>query len=263
MVRTGPTANALAVTYATRGTATNGSDYTSLSGTVTIPAGQSTAYITVTPLADGVREPNETVVVELQDRNGYNVGLTSERTATVIIQDDSDAPTGGASLWSGTALSNFTGFGGTFTELTDPVRGAVIQAQVTTARPESPWDSQLLQAINRSVSNGDILFLEFWARSIGSGPAAITAVFERVNSPWDKSLVRHINVNRAWTRVQLPFRAHDNFGSGQARFGFHLGHYAQTIQFAGFRTLNYGQGSVDLAPGGPLSLYNIDGTMAT
>ena len=48
--RTGDTSQALEVNYSVSGTATNGVDYQRLSGVVTIPAGQSTAQIAVTPI---------------------------------------------------------------------------------------------------------------------------------------------------------------------------------------------------------------------
>ena len=51
--RTGSTARALVVYYNTiNGTATNGVDYQTLSGQVTIPASQTTATITLTPTED-------------------------------------------------------------------------------------------------------------------------------------------------------------------------------------------------------------------
>ena len=45
--RTGDTSQSLTVNYTLGGSATNGSDYTSLATSVLIPAGQSTATVTV------------------------------------------------------------------------------------------------------------------------------------------------------------------------------------------------------------------------
>ena len=54
--RSGSTSSALTVSYTVGGTATAGSDYQSLSGSVLIPAGQSSASIVVTPVDDGFWE---------------------------------------------------------------------------------------------------------------------------------------------------------------------------------------------------------------
>src|SRR4051812_17201504 len=52
---------ATTVTYTVSGTATAGVDYYALSGSVTIPQGQSGALIWVTPIQDSLLEGNETV----------------------------------------------------------------------------------------------------------------------------------------------------------------------------------------------------------
>src|SRR5207253_444306 len=72
--RTGSTAAALTVNYTVGGSATPGSDYTALSGSVTIPAGAASAPITVTPVDDTAVEPDETVVLTLAPGGGYQVG---------------------------------------------------------------------------------------------------------------------------------------------------------------------------------------------
>ena len=84
--RTGSTAAPLTVSYAVGGTATAGSDYAALSRTVVIPAGASSAAITVRPANDTAVEPSETVAVRLVAGSAYAVGASS--TATVGIVDD-------------------------------------------------------------------------------------------------------------------------------------------------------------------------------
>jgi hypothetical protein len=88
--RTGATAAALSapvtVAFTVSGTATPGTDYNSLSPTVTIPAGLTTAVKTVIPKQDTAVEPNETVIVTLSQSANYKVG--SPKTATVILASD-------------------------------------------------------------------------------------------------------------------------------------------------------------------------------
>jgi len=84
--RTGSTASPLTVFYTVGGSATNGTDYQSLSGSVTIPGGSSTALITVTPIDDSLMEGSESVVVQLQVNAAYTIGSPS--SATVMIADN-------------------------------------------------------------------------------------------------------------------------------------------------------------------------------
>jgi len=81
----------ITVNYAVSGTATAGTDYTALSGTAVIPAGQNSVAITVTPADDLVIEPTETVTLSLT--GGAGAGLTfnaatGSATATVDITDN-------------------------------------------------------------------------------------------------------------------------------------------------------------------------------
>ena len=66
VARTGSLAADLTVPYAIDGTASNGLDYATLPGVVTIPAGTPSATIIVNPIVDGVTEPIETVGLALQ-----------------------------------------------------------------------------------------------------------------------------------------------------------------------------------------------------
>lgn len=90
--RTGDTSDPLTVTYTVGGTASNDdSDFTpTLTGSVTIAAGSSTADITVTPVDDSDIEGAETVTVTLIDTADYDLGATTE--ATVTIADNDVAP---------------------------------------------------------------------------------------------------------------------------------------------------------------------------
>src|SRR5262249_55061845 len=77
------TALPLTVQYTVGGTATAGTDYTALSGSVTIAAGQDSADISITPLADAVAEGSETVVLTLSSASGYTVASTTPATVTI------------------------------------------------------------------------------------------------------------------------------------------------------------------------------------
>lgn len=87
--RTGDTSAELQLFVARGGSATGNADYTGLGGSnffVTLPAGQSSATVTVSPLQDNVVDPAETVVLTINPTVSYVVGAQS--SATVTITDD-------------------------------------------------------------------------------------------------------------------------------------------------------------------------------
>lgn len=84
--RTGDLSGSLTVNYTVGGTATSGTDYTALSGTVTFSAGALTLDVAVAAYADAEPEAVETVAVSLLGGTNYFVGVAS--TATVNFADN-------------------------------------------------------------------------------------------------------------------------------------------------------------------------------
>jgi hypothetical protein len=91
VTRTGSTAAALTLNVSVSGTATSGTDFTPLS-TVTIPAGSTSATLSVVPMDDSTVEAPETVVVALQSGSGYQIGDPASATATIADNDTTPAP---------------------------------------------------------------------------------------------------------------------------------------------------------------------------
>ncbi len=87
--RYGATNDPVTATYQIGGTASNGVDYVTLSGTVTIPAGERHALITVIPLGDGPPDITSTVILGLNPSTNvppdYLLGFP--RKAAAIILD--------------------------------------------------------------------------------------------------------------------------------------------------------------------------------
>ena len=105
--RTGDTTAALTVKFAVSGTATSGTDYTSIGTSVTIAAGSKTATKTVTPKYDTLNEGNETVIVTLATDSAYTIG--TPKSATVTIKDTPPVITVKASpAAGGTATGAYT-----------------------------------------------------------------------------------------------------------------------------------------------------------
>ena len=96
----------ITLAYTVDGTATAGSDYTALSGTVAVPAHATTATIPVTLIDDSAQEGSETVVLTLAAGSGYRVGSLATHTLTIAANDGPGASFASASQdvfeWSGT-----------------------------------------------------------------------------------------------------------------------------------------------------------------
>ncbi|RFC48369.1 MAG: Calx-beta domain-containing protein/PKD domain-containing protein [Verrucomicrobia bacterium] len=88
VTRTGPVADALTVNFNRSGSAVSGTDYTAIAaaGSVTIPVGQASAEIVVSPLQDTTAEGPETVIITLTNGSGYAIGAPG--SATVTLNDD-------------------------------------------------------------------------------------------------------------------------------------------------------------------------------
>jgi len=88
ITRTGDTTNALTVSFRATGTARNGSDYERIAYEATIPAGEASATVTITPIDDAVAEFDERVLVVLRANSAYRLDL-DHAAATVTIADNS------------------------------------------------------------------------------------------------------------------------------------------------------------------------------
>jgi hypothetical protein len=75
------------VRYSTaNGTATAGSDYTAVSGTLTFPPGQTSRTFTVPIINDALKEPSESAMLALS--NPVNASLGAAPSATLWIADN-------------------------------------------------------------------------------------------------------------------------------------------------------------------------------
>jgi hypothetical protein len=88
VTRSGGTASGASVDFATAdGTATAGSDYTAVSGTLTFGASETTKTFTIGILPDGSNEDNETLILTLGNATG-GLLLGAPATAVLFIVDD-------------------------------------------------------------------------------------------------------------------------------------------------------------------------------
>jgi subtilase family serine protease len=88
--RAGNTSLDLEVKYSVAGTADPGSDYEPIPETVTIPAGQETSTVIITPIDDLLAEYDETVTLTIEPDPAYIVPAVA--AATVTVQSDELIP---------------------------------------------------------------------------------------------------------------------------------------------------------------------------
>ena len=102
------TGSAIVVNYSNRGHATSGSDYTALSGSVSIGNGNQTATITLTATDDSSIEPYESVLIELENGTGYSLEGYNKAVAYIVDNDTSEMPSVSGES-SATSLADLTG----------------------------------------------------------------------------------------------------------------------------------------------------------
>ena len=87
-----PSAFATTVNFTLDGTATSGTDYAAITGSIIILAGDTTGEIIINPTPDDVFEDNETVIVTLTGAtsNGQPLTLARATQATGTISNDDD-----------------------------------------------------------------------------------------------------------------------------------------------------------------------------
>jgi Ca2+-binding RTX toxin-like protein len=93
------------------GTATNGTDYTTIPATVTFAAGSATAAVTLTPVDDLGVEGNETAILTLLSGSGYTLGSATSATVT-LADNDVNGSNGGNTLTGDGGNNALNGLGG-------------------------------------------------------------------------------------------------------------------------------------------------------
>ncbi|PZO08173.1 MAG: autotransporter outer membrane beta-barrel domain-containing protein [Lysobacteraceae bacterium] len=87
LTRSASLASPTVVNITTTGTATSGTDYAGGVATVSIPAGATTATITIDPTVDATVEADETVILTVAAGAGYTVGAPAGATGTILNDD--------------------------------------------------------------------------------------------------------------------------------------------------------------------------------
>gem|GEM_PF-4976557 len=171
ITRTGSMSGNLTVNFATGGSATSGTDYTSIGTSATITSGNSYVDVTVTTLADNLVEGDESASIQLTDGGATYSAYGSSAFAALAIDDDppivsvslvSDAVEGGTdgeiriSRTGGDTSSEIEVFyfvPGSATSATDYT---ALSGEVTIPENDSYVDIQVeVEAIDDSTADAD------------------------------------------------------------------------------------------------------------
>jgi N-acetylneuraminic acid mutarotase len=98
--RVGDLSQPLTVNYTIGGSATNGTDYEALSGSITIPAGQAMAALTVNPIQDNSAEGTENIVLTISPNSAYSLAQKFQYTINIADDDVDNTTPLGKLAWS-------------------------------------------------------------------------------------------------------------------------------------------------------------------
>lgn len=161
------------LTYSVSGTASAGSDYTALSGTLTLPAGASSAPIDVVVTDDAIAEGDETVIVTLVGVSSPAVTINSSAAdASVTLVDDETAgvsvtpvsglvtsESGGSDTFSVVLTTQPTASVGIALQSSNMAEGVVSPASLSFTTTN--WDTPQLvtvTGVDDVVDDGDVIF---------------------------------------------------------------------------------------------------------
>jgi len=104
LTRTGATSTSLTVNYAVTGTATQGTDYSSIPASISIPVGASSAKIVILPGDDTLVEADESVIMTVSSNSQYTVSAPADASFVIVDNDKPLEPPPPVSIVDYTAL---------------------------------------------------------------------------------------------------------------------------------------------------------------
>ena len=189
-----PSAN-LAVTLTVADDATSDFLHTSHEGTqsVTIPANQNSATLTLPTVGDSTDEPDGSVRATVQSATGYRLGTPS--TATVAVSDDDDPPpqTPVVRIDAGAAINE--GGIATFTLTAAPPPASPLTVQVQVTQTGDFAQGGQTGTRNATIGTG------------GTGTLTVVTVNDSVDEP-NGSLTAAVQTGTGYTPAPLPGRGH-------------------------------------------------------
>lgn len=172
------------------GTATNGTDYTTIISPVSFPAGQSSVQIPVQVINDVVVEPTETIIITIEEGTGYAIGASSSATMNILDNDAAEitvsptsglttTETGGQATFSVVLTSQPTANVSVGFSTSDLTEGTVSPSSLTfTSANWNTAQTVTITGVNDFVDDGDIAY------TIVTAPASSSDInFSGYNAP--------------------------------------------------------------------------------
>ncbi|MCT7957885.1 S8 family serine peptidase [Laspinema sp. D3] len=182
------------VYYSVSGTATNGSDYNRLSGSVTIPAGATTTYIPIIAIDDSTYEGTEQLQLTLQSSSAYNTG--SSTSGMVYIYDNDPQPK------STISISNYDRYA-----MEGVHQGSI---QVTRSGGNNSQSERVYYSISGSAGNGsDYTYLPGYIDI----PAGSTTTYITVRPNNDSNY-------EGTEEVRVNLQSSSNYNTGSSTSGY-------------------------------------------
>jgi endo-1,4-beta-xylanase len=171
-----------------------------------------------------------------------------------LASEREDLPKDGVLLYNCAVVNGYTlGAGNStagmqrfdVTELEVPFTRAY---RVTVTTPGSnSWEPQFQTPSNTvAIKQGDMLFWVFWAKGVAhpEEEERVKAFFyaQLNESPWSGIASFDVAPGATWQKFYIYGEAPQDFPAGKMVVTFHLGYFAQIIEFGGFIALNLGAG---------------------
>jgi thiamine phosphate synthase YjbQ (UPF0047 family) len=273
------TASPLTVYFSVAGTATLTTDYTqsgantftSTTGSVIIPANQSSAAITINTVADTTSESDETVTLTLTSDSNYSITTTSGVTLT-ITNDDTGVNLTFASLTDSNDLFYYLGTNSNTQAWTNPATAGMISLLQNPFDAGSDPISTLVDRANSSSGFYTTNTANAWvAVDIGSSRtfALVGYVFQNRNNSDAQALrswkIQGTNSVSAWTVsgvnaatwTDLDTRTNNTTLSNSAAAAAYFSLSSQSSPYRYFRLLQTGlnAGSLNYLVLGEIKIY--------
>lgn len=210
------TGTAMTVNYSITGTATSGSDFTALPGTIAFASGDTNKTISVSMLADALFEDTETVTLTLLPGTGYTLMDGQITSMTSYIHD------GDQEVVSVNVGDSTSGLTAPFTEATSAGLDFLISRRVSTASP-----LVVNYTLSGTATNGTDYNGPTGTATIGANSDSVRVTVAPVNDTIPEgveTIILTITPVSGSYGTQFPSATmlmgdNDGFGSGTVAFG--------------------------------------------
>lgn len=129
-----------------------------------------------------------------------------------------------------------------------PVRGREFTRAIrarTRVKPQTSYATQLTAPTVAPVNKGDVLYARFYLRALEAADETAEGVtefvFEKMGTPWTKSITYQARAGSKWKRFDVPFKAAASYAAGGAHVCMRLGFRVQVVEIGGFELTNFGR----------------------